>query len=41
VLRTLKGEIIVNLQKGQAEKIEEEDGEWLVNGKRGIIQYIK
>ncbi|MFQ6094658.1 MAG: damage-control phosphatase ARMT1 family protein [Candidatus Bathyarchaeia archaeon] len=41
ILRTLKGEIIVGLKEGQAEKIEEEDPEWLINGKRGIIQYIE
>lgn len=41
VLRTLKGEIMVGLKEGQAEEIEAEDPEWLTNGKRGIIQYIK
>ncbi len=41
ILRTLKGEIIVGLKKGQAEKIEAEDHEWMVNGKRGIIQYVE
>ena len=41
ILRTLKGEIIVNLKEGQAEKIEAEDPDWLINGKRGIIQYIE
>lgn len=41
ILRTLKGEIIVGLEKGQAEKIEAEDREWMINGKRGIIQYIE
>jgi len=41
ILRTLKGEIIVGLKKGQAEKIEAEDPEWLTNGKRGIVQYIE
>ena len=41
ILRTLKGEIVVGLKKGQAEKIEAEDPDWLINGKRGIIQYIE
>jgi len=41
ILRTLKGEIIVGLKRGQAEKIEAEDPDWLTNGKRGIIQYIE
>ena len=41
ILRTLKGEIIVNLKDGQAEQIEAEDPEWLINGKRGIIQFIE
>jgi len=41
ILRTLKGEIIVGLEKGQAEKIEAEDPDWLINGKRGIIQYVE
>jgi len=38
VLRTLKAEIIVGLQPGQAEQLQAEDPAWLVNGKRGIIQ---
>jgi len=41
ILRTLKGEIIVGLKRGQAEKIEAEDPDWLTNGKRGIIQYVE
>jgi uncharacterized protein with ATP-grasp and redox domains len=38
VLRTLKAEIMVGLEPGQAEKIAAQDPEWLLNGKRGIIQ---
>ena len=41
ILRTLKGEIIVGLKEGEAEKLEAEDPDWLINGKRGIIQYVK
>jgi uncharacterized protein with ATP-grasp and redox domains len=39
-LRTLKGEIIVGLEPGQAEAIAAQDPTWLINGKRGIIQYV-
>ncbi|MDH5687154.1 MAG: damage-control phosphatase ARMT1 family protein [Candidatus Bathyarchaeota archaeon] len=41
VLRTLKGEIIVDLEDGQAEKLKAEDPDWLINGKRGIIQHVE
>lgn len=37
-LRTLKGEIMVGLEPGQAEQLAAEDPSWLINGKRGIIQ---
>jgi hypothetical protein len=39
-LRTLKGEIMVGLGSGQAEAIAAQDPTWLINGKRGIIQYV-
>jgi len=39
-LRTLKGEIMVGLQAGQAEQIAAADPTWLINGKRGVIQYV-
>jgi uncharacterized protein with ATP-grasp and redox domains len=39
-LRTLKGEIMVGLQPGQAETLQVEDPEWMVNGKRGVIQLV-
>jgi hypothetical protein len=39
-LRTLKGEIMVGLQPGQAEALQAEDPTWLINGKRGIIQLV-
>jgi hypothetical protein len=40
VLRTLKGEIMVGLETGQAEALTAEDPTWLINGKRGIIQLV-
>lgn len=39
-LRTLKGEIMVGLQPGQAEALAEEDPTWLLNGKHGVIQLV-
>jgi uncharacterized protein with ATP-grasp and redox domains len=39
-LRTLKGEIIVGLQPGQAQALQAEDPTWLINGKRGVIQFV-
>jgi uncharacterized protein with ATP-grasp and redox domains len=41
VIRTLKGEIMVGLQPGQAEAIAAEDPDWLINGKRGVIQLVQ
>lgn len=40
VLRTLKGEIMVGLEPGQAETLSVEDPTWLINGKRGIVQLV-
>ncbi|NPV86226.1 MAG: protein-glutamate O-methyltransferase family protein [Anaerolineae bacterium] len=40
ILRTLKSEIMVGLQPGQAEALRNEDPEWLLNGKRGVIQLV-
>ena len=40
VLRTLKGEIMVGLEPGQAETLSAEDPTWLINGKRGIVQLV-
>ena len=39
-LRTLKAEIMVGLQPGQAEKLQAEDPAWRINGKRGLIQLV-
>ncbi|MDX2054396.1 MAG: damage-control phosphatase ARMT1 family protein [Polyangiaceae bacterium] len=37
-LRTLKSEVVVGLAPGGAEALSKEDPEWLVNGRRGVIQ---
>jgi len=39
-LRTLKGEIMVGLEAGQAEELQANDPTWLINGKRGVIQLV-
>ena len=39
-LRTLKGEIMVGLEVGQAESLQAEDPDWMINGKRGVIQLV-
>jgi uncharacterized protein with ATP-grasp and redox domains len=40
VLRTLKGELIVDLQPGQAEALAAADPTWMINGQRGVIQFV-
>jgi uncharacterized protein with ATP-grasp and redox domains len=40
-LRTLKGELIVDLKAGQAERLAAVDPTWMINGKRGVIQLVK
>ena len=40
VLRTLKGELIVDLQPGQAEALAAADPTWMINGQRGVIQFF-
>jgi hypothetical protein len=37
-LRTLKAEEIVGLRDGEAERLTQIDPQWMVNGKRGIVQ---
>jgi uncharacterized protein with ATP-grasp and redox domains len=37
-LRTMKAELIVGLGAGDAERLQEQDPEWMVNGRRGLIQ---
>jgi len=39
-LRTLKSEIMVNLEPGRALELAAEDPNWLINGQRGLIQYV-
>ncbi|MGQ9630878.1 MAG: damage-control phosphatase ARMT1 family protein [bacterium] len=41
ILRTLKGEIIAGLKEGEAESLAVEDPQWLLNGKRGIVQLVE
>jgi hypothetical protein len=37
-LRTFKSEVVVGLAPDQAERAVAEDPDWLVNGKRGVVQ---
>jgi uncharacterized protein with ATP-grasp and redox domains len=37
-LRTCKGELIVGLAQGEAERLQAEDPAWMVNGRRGLVQ---
>lgn len=39
-LRTLKGELIVDLQPGQAEALAAADPTWMIDGQRGVIQFV-
>jgi hypothetical protein len=39
-LRTLKGELIVDLRPGQAEALAAADPTWMINGQRGVIQFV-
>ncbi len=40
-LRTLKAEIMVGLAQGQAERLALEEADWLINGRRGLIQFVR
>jgi hypothetical protein len=39
-LRTLKGELIVDLKPGQAKELSTGDPTWMINGRRGLIQFV-
>ena len=39
-LRTMKSDPVVGLKPGLAEVLDEEDPQWRVNGKRGLIQAV-
>lgn len=39
-LRTMKSDPVVGLKPGQAQALDQEDPEWRVNGKRGMIQAV-
>ncbi|MBN1642318.1 MAG: protein-glutamate O-methyltransferase family protein [Anaerolineae bacterium] len=39
-LRTLKGELIVDLAPGQAEQLAAIDPTWMIDGQRGVIQFV-
>ncbi len=38
VLRTLKAELIVGLRAGEVARLREQDPEWMINGRRGVVQ---
>jgi len=40
-LRTMKAELIVGLREGEAARLQTEDPAWMVNGKRGVVQFAK
>jgi uncharacterized protein with ATP-grasp and redox domains len=39
-LRTMKSDVVTGLQPGQAEALDQEDADWRVNGRRGVIQAV-
>ena len=39
-LRTMKSDVVVGLQPGQAEALDRSDPDWRVNGKRAVIQAV-
>jgi uncharacterized protein with ATP-grasp and redox domains len=39
-LRTLKSEVITGLRSTQVERLNREDPRWLIEGRKGVIQYV-
>jgi uncharacterized protein with ATP-grasp and redox domains len=39
-LRTLKSEVITGLRSTQVERLDREDPRWLIEGRKGVIQYV-
>jgi hypothetical protein len=39
-LRTFKSEVAAGLEPEQIKILEEQDSNWLTNGKRGVIQFV-
>jgi len=39
-LRTLKAELIVGLREGEAERLDAEDPDWRINGRRGVVHLV-
>jgi hypothetical protein len=37
-LRTFKAELAIGLRPGEAERLDAQDPEWMVNGRRGVVQ---
>jgi hypothetical protein len=40
-LRTMKSEIVVDIEKGRAESLSRIDPDWRINGERGIIRVVE
>ncbi len=40
-LRTLKSDVVVDVPAAEAERLDREDPEWRVNGKRGIVRFCE
>jgi hypothetical protein len=40
VLRTMKSEIVVDLGEDQVQRLDGEDPQWRVNGRRGILRLV-
>ena len=38
-LRSAKADVMVGLEPGQAEKVTEQDPEWMVTGQWGVVQF--